>query len=238
MGGAFNMGVNVYATDKIIYNDVNPYVEKIVRWLLTEEKLKIVDSVQKTIEMFGMEKANSESYNKLKEYYNANKSVLALFVLHMYSFQNYIRFNKAQQFNTPIGVAGYSSDLKNRILKFVSRCPHLSFLNENFMNIDWDKFDENTLFYFDPPYFITKAAYNDGKRGLAGWGINEENCLFSILEHLHKKGFKFIMSNVKEHKGTKNIKLVEWVNKNNFKMYELGVSGWRYAKNEIIVTNY
>lgn len=62
--------------------------------------------------MFGMEKANSESYNKLKEYYNANKSVLALFVLHMYSFQNYIRFNKAQQFNTPIGVAGYSSDLK------------------------------------------------------------------------------------------------------------------------------
>lgn len=25
---------------------------------------------------------------------------------------------------------------------------------------------------------------------------------------------------------------------NNFKMYELGVSGWRYAKNEIIVTNY
>ena len=238
MGGAFNMGVNVYATDKIIYNDVNPYVEKIVRWLLTEEKLKIVDSVQKTIEMSGMEKANSESYNKLKEYYNANKSVLALFVLHMYSFQNYIRFNKAQQFNTPIGVAGYSSDLKNRILKFVSRCPHLSFLNENFINIDWDKFDENTLFYFDPPYFITKAAYNDGKRGLAGWGINEENCLFSILEHLHKKGFKFIMSNVKEHKGTKNIKLVEWVNKNNFKMYELGVSGWRYAKNEIIVTNY
>lgn len=76
------------------------------------------------------------------------------------------------------------------------------------MNIDWDKFDENTLFYFDPPYFITKAAYNDGKRGLAGWGINEENCLFSILEHLHKKGFKFIMSNVKEHKGTKILNLL------------------------------
>lgn len=238
MGGAFNMGVNVYAMDKVIYNDVNPYVEKIVRWLLTEEKRLIVNSVEKTIEKFRMEKANTDSYNKLREYYNANKKISDLFVLHMYSFQNYIRFNNAQLFNTPVGVAGYSSDLKDRILKFISRCSHLEFLNENFINIDWNQFDEDTLFYFDPPYLITKAAYNDGKRGLAGWGLYEEECMLSLLVLLHKKGYKFIMSNVKEHKGTENVKLIEWVKKNSFNMYELGVSGWRYAKNEIIITNY
>lgn len=45
------------------------------------------------------------------------------------------------------------------------------------------------------------------------------------------------MSNVKEHKGRTNVQLIEWAHANNFRIVEMGLSGWRYAKNEIIVTN-
>jgi hypothetical protein len=45
------------------------------------------------------------------------------------------------------------------------------------------------------------------------------------------------LSNVKEHKGKTNVSLIGWARSNNFKIIEMGLSGWRYAKNEIIVTN-
>ncbi|MDD6639719.1 MAG: hypothetical protein PUE66_01785 [Erysipelotrichaceae bacterium] len=41
-----------------------------------------------------------------------------------------------------------------------------------FQNIDI--IDENCLVYIDPPYLITLGSYNDGKRGVNGWGDNEE----------------------------------------------------------------
>lgn len=106
------------------------------------------------------------------------------------------------------------------------------------MNLDWGQFKQDDLLYFDPPYLITKAAYNDGKRGLEGWGIKEEDDLLSLLDFLNSRGLKFILSNVKEHKGKKNEKLIKWVERNSYNLYELGVSGWRYSKNEIIITNY
>ena len=37
--------------------------------------------------------------------------------------------------------------------------------------------DKDTVFYFDPPYFITSATYNDGKRGFIGWNADEETNL-------------------------------------------------------------
>lgn len=238
MGGAFNMGANVYAMDKVVYNDINPYVFEIVKWLITEDKQTIINDIEQVINEFQLSKANVVSYNKLREHYNEKKDILYLFVLHMYSFQNYIRFNKAQAFNTPVGVAGYSTDLKDRISHFITRCLNVDFVNKDFMDLDWQKYGQDAVWYFDPPYLITKAAYNDGKRGLEGWGVKEEEKMLSLLNDLNNKGIKFILSNVKEHKGKKNDRLIEWVKNNKYHLYELGVSGWRYSKNEIIITNY
>ena len=70
---------------------------------------------------------------------------------------------------------------------------------------------KNTVFYFDPPYFITNAAYNDGKRGLDDWTANEESKLLSTLSMLNLNGYKFMLSNVIEHKGKKNHLLTEWI---------------------------
>ena len=156
----------------------------------------------------------------------------------MYSFQNYIRFNKNQHFNTPIGVAGYSSDLCTRINTFIPKTCEVEIKNCNFKDIDWGKFPKDTLFYFDPPYCITQAAYNDGKRGLEGWTDDDDIILLETLCILNKQGYKFMLSNVTEHKGKVNNRLIDWANLNNFKVIELGISGWRYTKNEIIVINY
>ena len=66
---------------------------------------------------------------------------------------------------------------------------------------------------------------------------NDEKFLYEILSMLNSHNYHFIMSNVKEHKGRTNVQLIEWAHANNFRIVEMGLSGWRYAKNEIIVTN-
>lgn len=156
----------------------------------------------------------------------------------MYSFQNMIRFNSKHKFNTPIGVAGYSDDIKNRLLNFRVKAPDYVLLNCDYTQIRWDEYPLDTVFYFDPPYYITSAAYNDGKRGMKGWGITEEIEMLTILKQIDEHGYKFMLSNVLEHNGKRHELLQEWIRENHYRVIEAGVSGWRYAKNEVLIVNY
>lgn len=238
MGGAFNVGANVAATGKVIYNELNPYVYEIIKWLLETDKEQLVDAIEDTIQRFGLEKGESEPYYALRDAYNEKPSPLYLYVLHMYAFQNMIRFNGAHKFNTPIGVAGYSEDIKQRLLNFKVKAPAYELINSDYTSMKWEEYQGDTVFYFDPPYYITSAAYNDGKRGMKGWGITEEIELLNILKHIDNLGFKFILSNVLEHKGKKNELLLRWIEENHYRVIDAGVSGWRYAKNEVLIVNY
>lgn len=156
----------------------------------------------------------------------------------MYSFQNIIRFNSKHEFNTPVGVAGYSEDIKNRLLSFRVKAPDYELLNSDYTHICWGDYPLDTVFYFDPPYYITSAAYNDGKRGMKGWGITEEIEMLTILKQIDELGYKFMLSNVLEHKGKKHELLEKWICENHYRVIEAGVSGWRYAKNEVLIVNY
>lgn len=238
MGGAFNVGANVAAIKKVIYNELNPFVYDIIKWLIDTDNEQLIAEVEDTINKFGLEKGGKEQYYSLRDAYNETPSALYLYVLHMYAFQNMIRFNKAQKFNTPIGVAGYSEDIKQRLLNFKVKAAEYKLLNSDYTCINWDEFRGDTVFYFDPPYYITNATYNDGKRGMKGWGITEEIELLSILKHIDNLGFKFMLSNVLEHKDKKNDMLIQWIEENHYRVIEAGVSGWRYTKNEILVVNY
>ena len=214
-------------------------IYKIIFDLMNTDKKEYVKSVEKYISKYKLEKRDKDSFNNLKEYYNGNKDdSIALFVLHMYAFQNMIRFNSNQEFNTPIGVAGYSNDMKNRILNFNIKSPNLILSNEDFENIKWDNYSKDTVFYFDPAYYITTAGYNDGKRGGKGWTLEQEENLLKTLEYIHKNGYKFILSNVIKHKEKEHTLLIDWVNKNKFSICEIGISGWRYSKNEVLIFNY
>ena len=238
MGGAFNVGSNISALERVVYNEINPYVYGLVDWIINTPKDELVRSVEEKIAEYDMQKADSESYKRLRDAYNSNQNPLELFVLHMYSFQNIIRFNSRHQFNTPIGVAGYSEDMKQRLLDFSAKAPMVELTNMDYVRIDWGSYPENTVFYFDPPYYITSAAYNDGKRGMKGWGINEEVELLNTLKMIDDMGYKFILSNVIRHKDKEHTLLINWIQENNFKIRNAGVSGWRYAKNEVLIMNY
>lgn len=241
MGGAFNVGTNIVATNKLVYNEINDKVFGIVEWLLLNDKKEIVLNIEKTIKKFKLTKRGKNEYLSLRNYYNDEKTeALYLYVLHMYGFQNMIRFNNSQKFNTPIGVAGYSDDIKNRILNFNTKTDikNIEFINGCYTDIDWDVYPPDTVFYFDPPYFITSAAYNDGKRGMKGWNGDSEIELLSILTKLDKLNYKFILSNVLHHRDKSNHLLIEWVEEHDFKIINAGTSGWRYAKNEVLIKNY
>ncbi|MEY8390289.1 Dam family site-specific DNA-(adenine-N6)-methyltransferase [Lachnospiraceae bacterium] len=238
MGGAFNVGANVAAMEKTVYNELNPFVYELMQWLLDTEKEELIANVEGVIEKFGLGKEEKEPYNALRDAYNRDPSPLYLYVLHMYAFQNMIRFNGDHKFNTPVGVAGYSEDIKQRLLNFKVKAPQYELLNLDYIQIPWNEFEKDTVFYFDPPYYITSAAYNDGKRGMKGWGLTEELELLRILKRIDELGFKFILSNVLEHKEKKNELLIEWIAENHYRVIDAGVSGWRYAKNEVLVVNY
>ncbi|WP_286154438.1 Dam family site-specific DNA-(adenine-N6)-methyltransferase [Thomasclavelia cocleata] len=239
MGGAFNVGVNISALTAVVYNELNPYVYNTIEWLLNNDKDKIINQIELAISSYGLEKGNKDAYNKLRSDFNAGmNSPLYLYLLHMYSFQNMIRFNSRHEFNTPIGVAGYSEDIKHRILHFYAKTENVKLLNTDYTTLNWNEYPIDTVFYFDPPYFITSAAYNDGKRGMKGWTADEEVELLNILNYLDAQGYKFMLSNVIYHKGRVNHLLLKWVQEHQFTIVNIGTSGLRYTKKEVIIKNF
>lgn len=238
MGGAFNVGANIVTTNAVQYNEINRQIFDVVSWLLCDDKATVIDDVENCINQYSLEKGLREQYDVLKQDYNDKENHIKLFVLHMYSFQNMIRFNGSQKFNTPIGVAGYSDDMRNRINHFKVKAPNLIMTNADYVNIEWSKYPKDTLFYFDPPYYITNAAYNDGKRGGKGWDIQQEIELLRTLTQIHELGYKFLLSNVIHHNGKNHDVLIKWAEEHGFKIIDAGISGWRYAKNEVLIKNY
>lgn len=238
MGGAFNVGANVVATNKVVYNEFNPYIYEIIKMFLDGDKESLVNQVEDIVTAFDLHKKYKESYLELRKEYNETKTPLKLFVLQIYSFQNMIRFNNSQQMNTPVGNNEYCDSIKNRILQFIPKTEKYILCNQSYNDLKIEEFSEDTLFYFDPPYFITKAEYNDGKRGLEGWNVDKETELLSFLTKINDLGYKFILSNVMTHKGKTHHLLKEWIDEHNFNIYEIGQTGIKYPRTEILVTNY
>lgn len=237
MGGAFNVGVNVVA-EKVIYNEFLPHTFNIIKTLLTEDSNYIINKVETIISEFKLEKANKENYILLRNDYNNTKDIYKLFVLHMYCFQNQMRFNGKLEFNSPVGNCSYNSTLTERIQKFIPRTINYELFNLSYKDLDITHLDKDSVFYFDPPYFITNATYNDGKRGFVGWNADEETKLLEYITFLHENGFKFILSNVIYHNENTNYILAEWVNTHKFNVVNIDNVGAKNTRDEVIITNY
>lgn len=237
MGGAFNVGVNVVA-EKVIYNEFLPHTFNIIKTLLNEDSCYIINKVETIINDFKLEKSNKENYILLRNDYNNTKDIYKLFVLHMYCFQNQMRFNGKLEFNSPVGNCSYNSTLTERIQKFIPRTINYELFNLSYKDLDITHLDKNSVFYFDPPYFITNATYNDGKRGFIGWNADEETKLLEYITFLHENGFKFILSNVIYHNENTNYILAEWVNTHKFNVVNIDNVGAKNTRDEVIITNY
>ena len=233
MGGAFNVGANIVA-DSVVYNEYNPYVFNLIKYIVNHPKDDIVNYSEEKINQFNLSKANKEAYINFRNNYNKTKKIEDLFVLTMFCFQNQMRFNSKMEFNTPVGNCAYNENLKGRILNFIPKTKNVLFSNKDFSEINCQDYDKDSLFYFDPPYFITNATYNDGKRGFKGWDENLEKELLIYINDLSKLGYRFMLSNVIEHKGKTNDLLKQWVLANNFNIVELSHS----TRKEVLVTNF
>lgn len=233
MGGAFNVGINIVA-NKVIYNEYNNYVYGIIKYLLESNPSKVLSYSKKNIREFNLDNGKKIAYNDFRSKYNKNQKPKDLFILSMFAFQNQLRFNSNFKFNTPVGNCGFNETLENRILNFKPRTNNFELLNLDFNDLDCSKYSKESLFYFDPPYFITNASYNDGKRGFNGWDADLETKLLSYITLLHNNGYKFMLSNVIYHKNKTNHILKEWIETHSFNVHELS-SG---VRREVLITNY
>lgn len=233
MGGAFNVGANIVA-DTVVYNEYNPYVFNLIKYIIETNKEKIIDYTETQIKDFNLKKKDKDTYVNFRNHYNKTKSIQDLFVLTMFCFQNQMRFNNKMEFNTPVGNCAYNENLKNRILNFIPKTSNVELLNKDFSEIDYKNYDKNSLFYFDPPYFITNATYNDGKRGFKGWDEELEKQLLEYIQNISKNGYRFMLSNVIEHKEKINEILKKWVEENGYNVVELNHS----TRKEVLITNF
>ncbi len=239
MGGAFNVGANITAMDKTYYMEYNPYVYEIVRMLVETPSDEMLDRVEAVVAEYGLVKKNREAYLRLRNHYNNDgRTALNLFVLQIYAFQNMIRFNSSQKMNTPVGNNEYCEGIADRIRKFKVRAPEYELVQAPYHTLNCGEFPKDTLFYFDPPYFITNAEYNDGKRGLEGWTAENERELLSFLKDIDTKGYKFMLSNVVSHNGKTHQMLLDWVQENGYNLITIGRTGIKYPREEVLVTNY
>lgn len=240
MAGAFNVGANVVGTGRVFYNEKDPVIFEIERQLLTSSKKMIINRIRKIVDQYALSKGDKQAFNALRFDYNSEKKPdpLKLFVLTLYSFQHMNRFNAHGKYNVPVGNSGLTDGVLDRIEHYHSKMPLGALTCGSFENISVCQYDEDTLFYFDPPYIVTSAAYNDGKRNHAEWSEKDELKLLNFLEMIDNSNRKFLLSNVVEHKGQRNELLIDWVTSHHYNIVGIGTSGRRYPRKEVLIRNY
>ncbi len=231
------------------YIDVVNRVEAII------EKYNLSNTYKNGYEYYGessssgLGKYNKIQYINLRNDYNKmNNSVEKDFMfltLIIYSFNHQIRFNSKGEFNVPVGKRDFNTSIRKNILDFCEklRVKNIEFLNQDYQDFKIEMLKENDFCYFDPPYYLGDATYNEND----GWNEKKEMELLRFLNKLNDKGIKFALSNVTEHKGMKNTILIDWAIENQYNINNLNFkySNSNYhLKNkeqitkEVLITNY
>ena len=265
-GGA-NVGINVEA-EQIKCIDKNADVINLLQYiqsqnidvlhnkLLSEiKKFNLSLTYQNGYEHYGVNSSaglgsvNKEQYKLLKSVYNLlqegeDKNLLFLLLI-IYGFNNQIRFNQKGGFNLPVGKRDYNGNVQKNLLAFNKNAQekNIEFLKVDFTSILNDEFNNSDFVYFDPPYLLGTASYNEN----SGWSIQDEEKLLNLLVELDKRHVKFAMSNVIEHKGEVNnfLKVACEINKWKIHVLNFNYNNSNYQSKakeaktiEVLVTNY
>lgn len=240
-GGAFNVGINVEAK-KYLYNDINIHLKELLEFFNNTNVDDTLYLIDKYIEEYNLSKTNKEGFLALRESYNSNKiqSPAQLYVLLCYCFNNQLRFNKQNKFNSSFDAnkSSFNPSLKKRLIEF---CNKIQKLNISFYNLQFESFldqyiDSRDFVYCDPPYLGSVATYNNS------WNLTEERKLLFILTDLDRNGKKFALSNNLNYE---NPYLMDWAHE--FNIHELlgNYNNCNYQKKdkenitgEILITNY
>ena len=241
-GGGFNVGVNINAK-KIIYNDINPFVEGLIRSFYSNP-CSYLQYIEKQIKEYNLSPDNKEGFLKLRDKYNsipvAKRDPRMLYTLILYGFQQQIRFNSNWGFNNPAGSRWFNENLLSKFIAFTRslQTKNVLFMNSNFDVLDI-QFTPHTFIYADPPYRSTLGVYNDGKRGFEGWTLEHERQLCKFLDAANEHDAKFMLSYVVKVGEFTNTEIIEWTNKNKYHMVDVIAAQGRYNnRHEVLIKNY
>ncbi len=267
-GGA-NVGVNI-RSKKTFCIDNQREVINLLNYFKNNNEILIVDNLLSLIEKYGLSltskysyefygcnsnnglgKYNKEKFLDIRKDFNSmdvsnpNKNLLFL-ILIIYGFNNQIRFNSEGHFNLPVGKRDFNSSLQSRLKKFIRKIhqKEIYFIEKNFREIDIASYsDSKTFFYFDPPYYLGTATYNENDN----WTVKDELDLLNLIKVLDYKNQKFALSNVIEHKGHTHDILINWALENKFNINHLSMdyrnsnyqsTSKNHRTSEVLITNY
>ncbi len=239
------------AANSIYANDINFFVIDIYRAFQNLTIHELLNSIDGIISQWNLSMNNENAYISFRKHYNSvpveERNPIELYVLVCYSFNYQFRFNNNREFNNPFGRSrsSFNSKMRENLIHFHSKLTDIHFLSENFHDIDLNFLRTGDFLYADPPYRITTASYNDGRRGFKGWTLEDDLFLFELLDRLDRQGVKFALSNVTEHKGDRNEELMKWKQKYHTHRINYNYNNSNYqAKNtelitrEVLITNY
>lgn len=188
-----------------------------------------------------------DAYIEFREYVNKNPSTLNFYTLMFYSFSQQFRFNDKGSFNMPFGNDCFS---EKNIEYIKNGCNFFSNKSNLFYTMDFINFVPFVLelisnpnfsellpfFYFDPPYFNATAVYNE-----SNWNIDNEHSLYSILDLLSNKNYKWAVSNDL----SRNSLIADWIKNHNYNVYTFDNftytacgKGNKEGTKEVLITNY
>lgn len=246
--GGCDVAANILAK-KIYANDINWFVVDIFKEfqkIPTDELLSKIDGL---INEYSLSKENKEGYIALRNHYNASKdkNPIELYTLVCYSFNYQFRFNSAHEYNNTFGKdrSSFNDTMRENLTRFKDEIRNVTYSTVDFRKFKYKILKPGDFVYVDPPYLITTGSYNDGKRGFEGWSKKDDEDILKILDELNERGVKFALSNVLEHKGLKNIELIDWAKKYRVHHLNYDYSNSSYhGKNteektdEVLITNY
>lgn len=246
--GGCDVTINTEAREKYA-NDINYHVIDIFEEMQKRGLDYVLGYIDATINHWQLSKTNEDGYKKLRTFYNKYHNPLDLYVLMCFSFNYQFRFNNAQEYNNPFGRnrSSFNERMRNNLMQMIPRLQGVNFSEKKFQDFDYSILQEGDFLYADPPYLITTGSYNDGKRGFTGWGETEERDLYAILDMLNRRGVRFALSNVSEHKGKKNDILIAWTEARGYNLHNIDFNynnanyhgkNTNKPTNEILVTNY
>jgi DNA adenine methylase len=244
-GGA-TVGFNVNAK-KIILIDSNEKIVNLLIYLASSEFELLVKELEKLIKKYnlsysakygyekyklfidgnnGLKKYNEIGFYSLREDYSnlknkkTKKANSMLYLLTIYGFNNDMRFNKAGNFNLPVGKTDLNKNNIKKLKDFIKRSKRINyeFIIGDFRDNHIKKIVKEAGFvYIDPPYLITKATYNEN----GGWSEEKERELLGLLDEIDSNNGKFVISNILNKKNKINIPLNEWINTKKHKVVQI-----------------
>lgn len=244
-GGGFNVGINVDCVH-IIYNDISSQVVDLLKHFYENSPQFVDEQIQKMTSLYNLSRTDTKNnfseeyiktqYMRLRDDYSKDPDWTRFYTLVTCAFSNQIRFNSKGEFNMSYGKRYYNASLQEKLRIFVEKMQEkdIQFLNHDFREYD---FSTDDFLYCDPPYYNSRATYNENN----GWNLKDEEELLQFLDEIDGKGGRFALSNNLKYN---NSLLDKWKDKYAVHFLESDYSNCNYHKKdkskdtEILIVNY